>query len=78
MATKTNKHGAYWLKLKVHSPKRYARLAKASRLKHKEKAKQRTYEWRKKNRKRYNAYARELYRLKQELITKKKKQKKRS
>lgn len=71
MATK-NTHGKYWLKLKLLHPKKYTRLNKASRLKHAEKAKQRTYAWRNKNRKRYNAYARELYRLKRELILKKK------
>lgn len=58
----------YWIQLRIHSPKRYTRLAKASRAKHKDKAKVRTYAWRKKNRARYNEYARMLYhKLKEKL-----------
>ena len=59
-------HADYWLRLKATDIVRYRKLAKQSRYRHAGKVRQRTRNWKQRNRERYNAYRRELYRRRKE------------
>ena len=55
--TGTNKRGQmYWIALRQTDPAKFEELSLAYRLKNASKIRQRTRDWKKKNREKYNAY----------------------
>lgn len=60
--TGTNKRGQmYWIALRQTDPAKFEELSLAYRLKNASKIRQRTRDWKKKNREKYNAWQRSAY-----------------